>query len=107
MVAPQQRKRVVTELSLAYRRVRPEAIRPAPEHLEPAPIPDDGIERRQQPHAIVWCADERFAWCHVESGFSRTLRPVPLHAIDAGMTEPPPRALQRAVQFTPPLRHCI
>ena len=52
-VAPQQRQRVVAELALRRRRVGLEAVGPAPEELEAAAVPDDRVERREQPHALV------------------------------------------------------
>jgi hypothetical protein len=44
-IAPQDRQRVVTELALGHRRTRFEAIRPAPEHFEPASVPSCSTRR--------------------------------------------------------------
>ena len=44
-VAPEQRQGVVAELALRRRRVGLEAVGPAPEQLEAAPVPDDRVER--------------------------------------------------------------
>src|SRR5438094_878315 len=46
-VAPQEWQRVVTELAPGHRRVRLEAIGPAPEDPEPATVPHDRTERGQ------------------------------------------------------------
>src|SRR5678815_3272261 len=52
LVAPQERQRVVAKLPQARRRVGFEAVCPVPEELETRTVPDNGIERREQAHAI-------------------------------------------------------
>src|SRR3990167_10142827 len=53
LVAPQQWQRVVAELAFRGRGVGLEAVGPAPQQLEAAAVPDDGVERRQQPHGVA------------------------------------------------------
>src|SRR5205823_886657 len=48
LLTPEQRKRVIAPTSLRGWRVRLESIRPLPQQLEPAAIPHDRIERREQ-----------------------------------------------------------
>ena len=52
-VAPQQRQRVVAAHAFRRRRVGLEAVGPAPQQLEAAAVPDDGVEGREQPHGVV------------------------------------------------------
>jgi hypothetical protein len=51
-IAPQQGQRVVAAEALRDRRVRLEAVLPAPESLEAIAIPHDRIKRRQQLDAL-------------------------------------------------------
>src|ERR1700678_1696174 len=52
-IMPQQRQRVIAELALGRGGVGLEAIRPAPEDLEAAAVPCDGIEGGEQAYAVV------------------------------------------------------
>ena len=96
-VAPQQRQRVVPELPLRHRRVGLEAVRPAPQHLEAPPVPDDRIERRQQADLIVHRCGARALgrW------------PIPVHALHTRVRETTSRALQRSPQLASPLRNGV
>src|SRR4030095_16440429 len=51
--APEQGKCVVAEAALRRRRVCLEAIGPAPEPLEAAPVPDDRVEGREEAHLVA------------------------------------------------------
>ena len=55
VVAPQQRHRVVAEPALLRPGVGLEPVGPAPQMLEPPPVPHDRIERRQQAHRVRRC----------------------------------------------------
>src|SRR5262249_45901048 len=96
-IAPQQRKGVVAADAFGLRRVRLEAVGPAPEPFETWTIPDDRIERRQE--------SDRSAG----GGGGRVLagRPVPPGAVYVGVREPPPRAEERRRDSTTPLRRRV
>src|SRR5271167_4339579 len=50
---PQQGQCVIAQLAFRRRRVSLKTVGPAPKDLEPAPVPDDGIEGGEQPYRIV------------------------------------------------------
>ena len=93
-VAPEQRQRVVAELALRRRRIGLEAIGPAPEQLEAAPVPDDRVERREQAHALVGRVARR----------ARVLvgRPVPGRAVEAHARQRARARLPAPRAFRPP-----
>ena len=49
LITPEQRQRIVTKFSFGRRRIGLKTEGPSPEMLESSAIPNDGIERRQEP----------------------------------------------------------